>query len=219
MGLLDRVGLFDRGKMDKRAGEWAAKAMGCMVFADGKGPGDAEIAAFQVQVKTNRVLTDSIGSKNAEGLFYQTVEAIKSLPAVMLQTHEAELGQLAQEIEDLTAKNFALATVIAVAMGDDTVTPAEHAMLARFHSSLGATIAIPNVGQVIHDFEEAAIKAGAAPPTPVEQAPVTCPSCKQPTQFYQGHGHWCAPCQQYAPEPAESARRDTPVMPLPAVDD
>ena len=166
MGLLDRIGLFDRGKMDKRAGEWAAKAMGCMVFADGKGPGDPEIAAFQVQVKTNRVLTESIGGKAAEAIFYQTVEAIRSLPSVMLQTHESELGVLAQDIEDLTAKNFALATVIAVAMGDDTVTPAEQQMLIRFQEMLGATIAVPVVGQVIRDFEQAAIQSGTAPPTP-----------------------------------------------------
>ncbi len=65
MGLLDRVGLFDRNKMDKKAGEWAAKAMGCMVFADGNGAGAAEIAAAHEQAKTNRVLKDSIGRTTA----------------------------------------------------------------------------------------------------------------------------------------------------------
>lgn len=217
MGFLDRLGIFDRAKVGGQAGEWAAKAMACMVFADGKGPGEPEIAAMQVQVKSNRILRDSIGIKAAEALFHQTVEAIRTVPAVMLQTHEAELAQKAQGITDETEKNFALATVIAVAMGDGTVTHAEHQMLVRFRHMLGATIAIPNVGQTAHAFEAAAIQSGIAPPTPVEaQAAVICPTCNRPTQFYQGHGHWCAACQQYAPAPARG-REDTPPMPLPAV--
>lgn len=224
MGLLDRVGLFDRNKMDKKAGEWAAKAMGCMVFADGNGAGAAEIAAAQGQVKTNRVLKDSIGSRAAEAIFQTTIEAIGSLPAVMLQTHEAELAALGPQIEDITARNFAMATVIAVAMGDGTITHAERAMMVRFHAMLRATISIPDVGQTVHALENAAIQSGIMQPAAAQsQASVSCPGCSQPTQFYAGHGHWCAACGQYAPgavaQQPQRERQDTPAMPLPAVDE
>lgn len=220
MGLLDRFGVFG-GKSGGKAGEWAAKAMACMAFADGKGPGEGELAAVQVQVKTNRVLAND---KGAEAIFHQTVEAIRTLPSVMLQTHEAEVGQLAQHITDPTDKNFALATVIAVAMGDGTITPAERAMLLRFQAMLGATIAVPDVGQTVHGFEAQAIAAGAVRPTPVEaQGAVNCGSCNQPTQFFEGHGHWCAACQQYAAAPTAAGghrpRQETPDMPLPAVEE
>jgi tellurite resistance protein len=220
MGFLDRFGIFGGDGTGGTAGEWAAKAMACMAFADGKGPGEGELAAVQVQVKTNRVLSDD---KAAEAIFHQTVEAIRALPSVMLQTHEAEVDQLAQHITDPTEKNFALATVIAVAMGDGTVTPAEQRMLLRFKAMLGATIAVPGVGQTVHAFEAQAIVTGAVQPTRTEhQAAVNCGSCNKPTQFFKGHGHWCADCQQYAPapatQPAQRERQETPEMPLPAVD-
>lgn len=203
------MGLFDRGKMNKKAGEWAAKAMGCMVYADGQGVGKAEITAAQGQVKTNRVLKDSIGSEDAEVMFRETLTAIGQVPAAMLPTYEAELAGLAKEIKDLNEKNFALATVIAVSMGDGTVTDSEYQMLLRFQKMLGATIPIPSPGQNMHAFEEAAVQKGAAEPSATpEDGVVSCASCNKPTKFYEGHGYWCEKCQEYAPGPPAEAKQE-----------
>jgi hypothetical protein len=191
---------FGKSKMSNEAGQWSAMAMACMVFADGSAA-ESEIVAARGQVQGNPVLHESIGSSEAEKLFKETVDAIKLIPATMLPTYEVRLAGLAQQISEINSKNFALATVIAVAMGDGALTAAEHQMLMRFHKMLGASIPVPEPG-------------GAATPEVKQLQPVTptgatsgCSTCGQPTQLYQGRGVWCARCQRWVsgPEAAQTA--------------
>jgi hypothetical protein len=195
------MGLFG-SKMSKSAGEWAAAAMGCMVFADGAAT-ERDIAAAQGQVVTNPLFRHSIGEKKAGVLFKEAVDAIGQIPGAMLPTYEVKLAQLAEKISKLDDKNFALSTVIAVSMGDGTLTQSEYAMLFRFQKTLGANIPIPTPGQSLPEElkpEAAPAPAPVAQPTPAapeKSGPVACSKCSQPTQFYEGYGHWCSPCQLY----------------------
>ena len=49
--------------------------MGCMVFADGAA-NEPEVAAARGQLATNPVLKNSIGTKRADELFSETVDAV-----------------------------------------------------------------------------------------------------------------------------------------------
>jgi hypothetical protein len=194
---------FGKSKMSNEAGQWSAMAMACMVFADGSAA-EAEIVAARGQVQANPVLHESIGSQDAERLFKETVDAIKLIPATMLPTYEVRLAGLAQQISEINSKNFALATVIAVAMGDGSLTAAEHQMLMRFHKMLGASIPVPEPG-------------GAATPEVKELQPVSptgatngCSTCGQPTQLYQGRGVWCARCQRWLSGPEAGEQKAQP---------
>jgi hypothetical protein len=193
---------FGKSKMDDEAGQWAAMAMACMVFADGSAE-EAEIAAARAQVQANPVLHESIGSGDAERLFKESVDAIKLIPATMLPTYEVRLAGLAAKISDVNSKNFALATVIAVAMGDGALTAAEHQMAMRFHKMLGASIPVPEPG-------------GAATPEVKQVQPVApsgatsgCSTCGGPTQLYQGRGVWCARCQRWQSGPEAAGAQPT----------
>jgi hypothetical protein len=206
------MGLFGRDKMSKSAGEWAAYAMGCMVFADGHA-NDAEIAAARGQVATNPVIRKSLGSQRAEKLFNETVEAVAQIPEAMLPSYETKLVELAAKVNEADEKNFALATVVAVAMGDRSLSAPEHAMLIRFRDMLGATIPLPSIGQAtppsfrqiahVQPPEAATSSAvapvGADPPAGAR----TCPTCGQPAALYEGYGYWCGSCQAYVTEPAD----------------
>jgi hypothetical protein len=194
------MGLFDRSKMSKAAGEWAAQAMACVVFADGSAS-EPEIAAAQDQLATNPVLKESIGTKKATALFNQTIEAIRPVPSAMLHSYEGELAELAQKVKDVNDKNFALSTLIAVSMGDGTLSQTEYDMIMRFKESLGATVPIPRPGA---DLPEAYKPEQQAAAPAADQGPIDCPTCGKPTQFYEGYGHWCNDCQQYAPAPAQA---------------
>jgi hypothetical protein len=196
------MGWFGKSKMDDEAGQWAAMAMACMVFADGSAA-EAEVVAARGQVQANPVLHESIGSAEAERLFKETVDAIKLIPATMLPTYEVRLAGLAQQITEINSKNFALATVIAVAMGDSSLTAAEHQMLMRFHKMLGASIPVPEPG-------------GAATPEVKQLQPVAptgatsgCSTCGGPTQLYQGRGVWCARCQRWVSGPEAAGEQQT----------
>jgi hypothetical protein len=190
---------FGKTKMSDEAGQWSAMAMACMVFADGSAA-EAEIVAARGQVQANPVLHESIGSAEAERLFKETVDAIKLIPATMLPTYEVRLAQLAQQITDVNGKNFALATVIAVAMGDGALTAAEHQMAMRFHKMLGASIPIPEPGGV------ATPEIKAVKPVAPTGATTGCPTCGGATQLYQGRGVWCARCQRWVgPDTAQPA--------------
>lgn len=127
------------------AGEWAVTAMAVMVFADGDAE-PAELEKAKVVATTNPVVKNSIGSARGETLFNETVEAIKVAPAAMLQTYLTKLDALAQKISSQDDKNFALASVIAVATADGDVEPPEHQLLLRFKDLLGATIDVPTSG-------------------------------------------------------------------------
>ena len=193
---------FGKSKMNDEAGQWSAMAMACMVFADGSAA-ESEIVAARGQVQANPVLHESIGSSEAERLFKETADAIKLIPATMLPTYEVRLAGLAQQISEINSKNFALATVIAVAMGDGALTAAEHQMLMRFHKMLGASIPVPEPG-------------GAATPEVKQLQPVTptgatsgCSTCGQPTQLYEGRGVWCARCQRWVSGPEAAGEQQT----------
>lgn len=146
---MPRVGLFSSLKdklnsviVGSAAGEWAVTAMAVMVFADGDAEA-AEMEKAKVVATTNPVVKNSIGSARGEALFNDTVEAIKVAPAAMLQTYLTKLDALAKKISSQDDKNFALASVIAVATADGDVEPAEQQLLHRFKDLLGATIDIP----------------------------------------------------------------------------
>ncbi len=197
---------FGKSKMDDEAGQWAAMAMACMVFADGSAA-EAEIAAARAQVQANPVLHESIGSGEAERLFKESTDAIKLIPSTMLPTYEVRLAGLAQKITEINSKNFALATVIAVAMGDGALTAAEHQMLTRFHKMLGASIPIPEPG-------------GAATPEVKQLQPVAptgttsgCSTCGGATQFYQGRGVWCGRCQRWVSGPEAAGAQQSRALP------
>jgi len=207
------MGLFDRDKMNKEAGEWAAIAMACVLFADGSAS-DAEVAAAKGQAVSNPVLKNSIGSKRAEELFDETARAVAQIPSAMLPTYDVKLQSLAEKIDDANEKNFALATAIAVAMGDRSLSEGEHTMLLHFKEMLGATIQVPSLGKAVSP--EVRMAADAHPavtaeskpvekPEAKEAAAVNCPNCNKPTTFYPGYGHWCAACQQYATAEAKGA--------------
>ena len=136
---------FGKTKMSDEAGQWAAMTMACMVFADGSAA-ESEVVAARGQVQANPVLHESIGSAAAEQLFKETIDAITAIPSAMLPTYEVRLAGLAEQISEINDKNFALATVIAVAMGDGSLTATEHQMLMRFHKMLGASIPLPEPG-------------------------------------------------------------------------
>lgn len=128
--------------VSKAGGEWAAMAMACMLFADGEAE-QGEVEAAKRSCSSNPVIVQSIGAKRAEEIFGETVVAIETMPAAMLPSYEQKLAELAKSVTKVEDKNFALATVIGVAMGDGELEPAEHAMLVRFKDSLGATIDVP----------------------------------------------------------------------------
>jgi uncharacterized protein YndB with AHSA1/START domain len=140
------MGLFGRSKMSKAAGEWAATAMACLVYADGAA-NEVEITAARAQIETNPVFKHSIGEKRAAQLFDEAVAAIAQVPAAMLASYQAKLGGLVEKIKGVDDRNFALTTVIAVALGDRTMSEAEAAMLNGFRESLGATIPVPAAGE------------------------------------------------------------------------
>jgi uncharacterized tellurite resistance protein B-like protein len=124
------------------AGEWAVTAMAVMVFADGDAEA-SEMEKAKVVATTNPVVKNSIGSDRGEALFNETVEAIKVAPAAMLQTYLTKLDALARKISSQDDKNFALASVIAVATADGDVERPEYELLIRFKDLLGATIDVP----------------------------------------------------------------------------
>ena len=124
------------------AGEWAVTAMAVMVFADGDAEA-SEMEKAKVVATTNPVVKNSIGSERGEALFNDTVEAIKVAPAAMLQTYMTKLDALARKISSQDDKNFALASVIAVATADGDVERPEYELLVRFKDLLGATIDVP----------------------------------------------------------------------------
>ena len=66
------------------AGEWAATAMAVMVFADGEVEA-AEVEKAKVVATTNPVVKNSIGSERGAALFADTVQAIETAPAAMVQ--------------------------------------------------------------------------------------------------------------------------------------
>jgi len=177
--------------MSDEAGQWAAMAMACMVFADGTAS-EAAIAAAHGQVTANPVLHESIGTKEAERIFKATVDAIAQIPSAMLPTYEIKLDGLAKQIRDVNEKNFCFTTVIAVSMSDRTLTAAEHQMLQRFREMLGASIAIPDPGG-----PPTAEVRSVQPVAPTGAAP-GCATCGRPTQLYPGRGAWCASCQRFS---------------------
>lgn len=185
------MGLFGRDKPSKEAGQWAAMAMGCIVFADGAG-GQAEVTAAQAVVNAMPVLKNSIGAVEAERLFMETVEAVRPLPDTMLDAYVTKLEGMAREIKKLDEKNFALAAVIAVSKGDGVLTQGEHQLIARLKDILGATIRLPDPGQSVPVPYQPQPEEVAAP----EQ--VACAACGQVTEYYEGYGYWCGACQQYA---------------------
>jgi uncharacterized tellurite resistance protein B-like protein len=127
------------------AGEWAVTAMAVMVFADGDAEA-SEMEKAKVVATTNPVVKNSIGSARGEALFNDTVEAIKVAPSAMLQTYLTKLDALAKKISSQDDKNFALASVIAVATADGDVERPEYELLVRFKDLLGATIDVPTAG-------------------------------------------------------------------------
>jgi hypothetical protein len=188
------VGLFGQKKMSEEAGQWSSMAMACMVFADGSAS-EGEITTAHGQVTANPVLHESIGSREAERIFKETVAAIAQIPSAMLPTYELKLKGLSARIRDPNEKNFCFTTVIAIAMSDRTLTQSEHQMLLRFREMLGAAIPVPDPG---------------APPTPEVKSlqPVQptgaapgCATCGRPTQLYPGRGAWCANCQRFSGPP------------------
>lgn len=203
------MGFFDQGKMSKESGEWAATAMGCMVFADGSAS-ESEIAAVKAQVEANPVVTTTIGSHRALEIFGATIEAIRPIPLTMLATYEVKLAGLAEDIDSTDDRNFALSTVVAVAMGDGTLTDSEYAMMARFREMLSATIPIPQPGQADPARVQASEPEQATATSPSEPL---CATCSQVTSFYPGYGHWCASCKAYAQASSSSA---TPASAVPA---
>ena len=124
------------------AGEWAATAMAVMVFADGEVEA-AEVEKAKVVATTNPVVKNSIGSERGAALFADTVQAIETAPAAMVQTYLTKLDVLARKISSQDDKNFALAGVIAVATADGDVERPEYELLLRFKALLGATIDVP----------------------------------------------------------------------------
>lgn len=143
------MGWFDNFKtkmktitVSSAGGEWAAMAMACMVFADGQAE-EPEIASAKTSCTTNPVIVNSIGAKKAEQIFDSTAAAIRTVPAAMLPTYEAKLANMAQQVKNPDDKNFALATVLAVAMADGEIEKPEYEMLMRFKAALGASIDVP----------------------------------------------------------------------------
>jgi tellurite resistance protein len=143
------VGFFDsiKAKLNSivvgtAAGEWAATAMAVMVFADGEVEA-AEVEKAKVVATTNPVVKNSIGSERGAALFADTVQAIETAPAAMVQTYLTKLDVLARKISSQDDKNFALAGVIAVATADGDVERPEYELLLRFKALLGATIDVP----------------------------------------------------------------------------
>jgi tellurite resistance protein len=116
--------------------------MAVMVFADGEVEA-AEVEKAKVVATTNPVVKNSIGSARGATLFTETVEAIETAPAAMVQTYLTKLDVLARKISSQDDKNFALAGVIAVATADGDVERPEHELLLRFKALLGATIDVP----------------------------------------------------------------------------
>lgn len=143
------MGFFDSFKaklnsivVGTAAGEWAATAMAVMVFADGEVEA-AEIEKAKLVATTNPVVKNSIGSERGAALFADTVQAIETAPAAMVQTYLTKLDVLARKIGSQDDKNFALAGVIAVATADGDVERPEYELLQRFKALLGATIDVP----------------------------------------------------------------------------
>lgn len=124
------------------AGEWAATAMACMVFVDGEAEA-SEIEAAKAVVASNPVIADSIGSKKGLALFEEAVRAIGTAPAAMLGSYMTRLQAQAAKVDKQEDRNFAMATVIAIATADGEIEPAEHAMLLRLKEIIGADVDIP----------------------------------------------------------------------------
>ena len=125
------------------AGEWAATAMGVMVFADGEVEAPEVAKAKQIAL-TSPVIKNSIGVSRAEQIINETIDSISIEPRSMLGTYLTKLDTLARKISKQEDKNFALAGVIAVASADGEVEPAEYELLIRFKAILGATIDLPS---------------------------------------------------------------------------
>jgi tellurite resistance protein len=143
------VGFFDSFKaklnsivVGTAAGEWAVTAMAVMVFADGEVEA-AEVEKAKVVATTNPVVKNSIGSDRGAALFAETIQAIETAPSAMVQTYLTKLDKLAGKISSQDDKNFALASVIAVANADGDVERPEYELLLRFKALLGATIDVP----------------------------------------------------------------------------
>ncbi|MCA9561921.1 MAG: hypothetical protein KC561_00465 [Myxococcales bacterium] len=194
------MGLFNRNKMSKDAGEWTAVAMAMSLFADGS-PSEAEIQVAKNQMATNPLIKHSIGPERAEEVFNEALQAIAPVPSAMIPTFEVKLAGLAKEVDDVNEKNFALAAVIAVMIGDGVVGEAENAALLKFQEMLGATIPLPKVGgSVPAEYQPTHLETGG---TEAPGADVLCSGCGAATQFYEGYGHWCAACQTYTQPAAE----------------
>jgi len=188
---------FNRDSMSKEAGEWAAIAMACMCYADGEAT-DEELRIARRQAASNPVIRKSIGAKRSNELFEKTIQAIFEVPSAMLASYEVSLQELAAEIDEVDEKNFALTTVIAVALGDRAVSEREHAMLTRFKESLKATVEVPDIGSVVAPvLRQAAQQAPANPGDVVDERIVTCRECGKLTSFFEKYGYWCASCELY----------------------
>lgn len=124
------------------AGEWACIAMACVVFADGTA-GDPEIEKARENCATNPVVVNTLGPAKGEKLFLDTCHAINTVPSAMLPSYEKKLTALSGKISEPQDRQFALATVLQVAMADGRLDASEHAMLQRFKQTLGVDLEIP----------------------------------------------------------------------------
>lgn len=163
---------------NKSQGQWAAKAMACMVYADGHAS-EEEIQTATNQINHNPVF-EKIGSDDALEIFNQTVEALQHGGAPMLASIEGELRELAEKVKEINEKNFALTCVLAIASHDDVLDEGERAMALRFKEMLGASIAIPEVGKPtgfktmavnLGDIAKLAAETGHIPPMASAPAP------------------------------------------------
>lgn len=125
-------------------GEWAAVAMACMVFADGEAS-QSEIESALNSCTNNPVILSSIGEKKAQDVFNSTIDVLKVVPQTMLASYEDKLQTLGKVIKKQDDKNFAYATVLAVALADGELTNAEREMLVRFKTYIQANVLIPEV--------------------------------------------------------------------------
>ncbi|MDF1661853.1 MAG: tellurite resistance TerB family protein, partial [Planctomycetota bacterium] len=125
-------------------GEWAAVAMACMVFADGEAS-QSEIDSAMTSCTNNPVILSSIGENKAQRVFNGTIEVLKVVPQTMLASYEDKLQTLGKVIKKQEDKNFAYATVLAVALADGELTNAEQEMLVRFKSYIQANVDVPEV--------------------------------------------------------------------------
>jgi len=120
-------------------GEWAAIAMACMVFADGKAT-DCEIESAQSSCTNNPVIVNSIGQAKALKIFDSTTEVLKIVPQTMLESYEEKLQLLGKVVKKQQDKNYAFATVVAIALADGNLTDSEREMLLRFKDYIKANV-------------------------------------------------------------------------------